>query len=122
MGEKRTVEVLIGGEVYKIVGTESEEHMKKVAQYLNDRLAETQQALGGRPTTKEHRLTLTAINICDDVIKLVEHAHQQERFIGELQKKEREMKGQLAVAEDRMREMETEYLALKEEMKNASCS
>ncbi len=119
MAEKRTVEVLIGGQVFKIVGTESEEHMKKVAQYLNDRLAETQAALGGRPTTRDHKMTLTAINICDDVIKLVEHAYQQQKQIAELQKRERDLKNQLAVCEDEMREMETEYLALKEEMKNA---
>ena len=42
MAEKRSSEVVIAGEVYKIAGNESEEHMKRVVRFLNEKAAQTQ--------------------------------------------------------------------------------
>ncbi|MFQ9797781.1 MAG: cell division protein ZapA [Clostridia bacterium] len=35
-GEKRRIEVNIGGYVYKLMGEESEEHMQQVAMYIDE--------------------------------------------------------------------------------------
>ncbi len=114
MAEKRSIEVLIGGKVYKIAGTESEEHMRKVATFLNERLAQVNQALGGRAPSQEYLMTLTAINICDDVIKLVEHARRQQDSIDTLKKQQKTLEETLAAYEEDLLDLETELLALKE--------
>lgn len=116
MSEKKSIEVLIGGKVFHISGTESEEHMKKVAEFLNNRLSQAKEATGNS-ITSESLVSLTALNICDDLMKLVDLVHSQEEQIRTLKSEKANLEQSLSQYEDELMKLESEALALREQMK-----
>ena len=114
MAEKRSIEVVIAGEVYKIAGNESEEHMKRVVRFLNEKAAQTQKAMLGRAMTKEYTRVLTAVNICDDFVKLAEHMQMMQERLEQAAKREKLLKKKLDEYEQELMELEQENQQLRE--------
>lgn len=119
MSEKKSIEVLIGGKVFHISGTESEEHMKKVAEFLNNRLRQAKEMTGSN-LTNETLISLTALNISDDLMKLVELVHSQEEQIRTLKNEKAALEQSLSEYEDDLMKLESEALALREQLKQES--
>ncbi len=119
MAEKRSIEVIIAGEVYKIAGTESEDHMKRVARFLNERVNQTQRMASGKAVSKEYIITLSAINICDDFVKLVEHTHLLQERLEQEVKKQKALKRQLAGYEEDLIHLEQENQDLREQLRQS---
>ncbi|WP_425352559.1 cell division protein ZapA [Alteribacter populi] len=68
-GKSRTI-VTIYGQQYTIVGKESPEHVKNVAELVNDKMREIK---GNNPYLDSGKLAvLAALNIGDELIKLKE--------------------------------------------------
>lgn len=64
---KNRVEVLIGGVTYPLVSEDSPEYIKKVGDYVNDKMTELSSA--ANCLTNSRLAVLTAINIADDFLK-----------------------------------------------------
>lgn len=103
---KNKVDVLIGGNVYSLQGTESKEHIQKVAGLIDKHM------LAVKKSDLAHRLSssqvhmLAAINLADDYLKL------QETFVAyekELEKCSQEN----ILLNERIREMALEINRLK---------
>lgn len=116
MSEKRSIEVIIAGEVYKIAGTESEDHMKRVTRLLNEKISQTQKATLGRAVSKEYVLVLTAVNVCDDFVKLVEHTQLLQERLDQAVGREKQMTGRLDEYEEELRTLEQENQTLREKL------
>lgn len=90
MAMKNTVEVVIGGKVFKISGFESTEYLQQVAVYINDKLAQFQNVEGYRKQNADQKQLMLNMNLTDDFFKA---KRQADKLSGELEKKEREMYG-----------------------------
>lgn len=69
MSEKNTVEVIIGGKVYRLGGYESEEYIQKVANFLNNKLEEVKSLEGYQYQSMEDRNILMYLNLADEYFK-----------------------------------------------------
>lgn len=116
MSEKRSIEVIIAGDVYKIAGNESEDHMKRVTQFLNEKIAQTQKATMGRAMSKEYMMILTSVNICDDFVKLVEHMQLVQDRLEQGMKREQQLKKKLDEYEEELLNLEQENQAIREKL------
>lgn len=119
MADKKTIEIILAGEVYKISGEESEDHMNRVSEYLGEKLGETRKALSGRGASKEQLLAMTAINVCDDFIKLAEHAKSVQERLNRAEKREKQLKESLDDYEAELLRLEQENMLLKEKQKES---
>ncbi len=67
--DKNKVEVLINGKIYTLVGVESEDHIQKVARYIDKKMS----MISGQDTSKvlNNNLLgiLTSLNVADDYFK-----------------------------------------------------
>lgn len=90
MAMKNTVEVVIGGKVFKISGYESAEYLHQVSVYINDKLAEFQQLESYRRQNADQRQMMLDMNLADDFFKA---KRQADKLSAELEKREREMYG-----------------------------
>ena len=66
----RTLEVKILGQRYKVRSDEGEEYIQRLAEYVNEQLAEVQK--GSRTVATHNVAILTAFNIADNLFKLRE--------------------------------------------------
>jgi cell division protein ZapA len=67
---KNRLTVEIYGQLYRLVGKDSDQHMKAVARYVDDTMKEFAQGNPRLDTTK--LAVLSAVNIADDYFKLKE--------------------------------------------------
>ena len=70
MAEKVTAQVLIGGRIYTLSGYESEEHLQKIANYVNGKLTEMKESESFRKQTYDLQATLIQLSIADDYFKV----------------------------------------------------
>lgn len=72
--KKNVVSVTIGGEPYKLKGDQDTERVQRVAQYLDERLRQTERAY---PQLSPVRTAvLTGLNLADDYLQLQEDYQQ----------------------------------------------
>lgn len=69
MAEKVTAQVLIGGRIYTLSGYESEEHLQKIANYVNGKLTEMKESESFRKQSYDLQATLIQLSIADDYFK-----------------------------------------------------
>ena len=81
MAEKNTAKVMINGKIVTLGGYESEEYFQRVANYINHKIEEMEQATAYRRMTPEARANMLAINIADDYFKAKIQADSTEREI-----------------------------------------
>lgn len=91
MSEKNSVEVLIGGKVYRLGGYESEEYIQKVANFLNNKLEEVKNMEGYQYQDMETRNILMYLNLADEYFKakkkvdsLQDEVEMKDRFLYDL--------------------------------------
>ncbi|CEA00650.1 Cell division protein ZapA [Jeotgalicoccus saudimassiliensis] len=85
MGERKTrIAVKIYNEYYTLVGTDSEEHLRKVAEEVDSNITAIASNSPGLDTTR--KAVLTACNIMDDYIKLKEKYEALEKEHSALKK------------------------------------
>ena len=69
MAEKNHVQVMIEGKLMTLVGTESPEYMKSVAEYIEEKNKEIRSGENGRRMNVAMASILTSINVADDYFK-----------------------------------------------------
>ena len=67
--QKKQVEVVIAGKVYRLAGSESEEYIQSVAHYINKKLIELSKHTSAGVEFTETYPILLALNIADDLFK-----------------------------------------------------
>ena len=64
------IEVVIGGKVVTLSGSESEEYLQKVASYINNKIAEYSNVDSFRRQPADMQNVLLLLNIADDYFKI----------------------------------------------------
>lgn len=72
--EKRTHTVTVMGNELPIVSRDSESHVKKVVDFVNDRIKEAKEK--SRTVSTQSLALLTALNIADELIKYQEASEE----------------------------------------------
>lgn len=88
MAGKNDTEVIIGGKVITLSGSESEEYLQKVASYINNKIAEYNRVDSFRRQPVDLQNVLLQINLADDYFKALK---QIEALEEELESKDREL-------------------------------
>ena len=82
------IEVVIGGKVITLSGSESEEYLQKVSSYINNKIAEYNNVDSFRRQPADMQNVLLLLNIADDYFKIKK---QMEELQDELEAKDREL-------------------------------
>lgn len=88
MTEKNEVQVIIDGRVLTMSGFESNEYLQKLANYINDMIADYSKSDSFKHSNKDIQHRLIEINIADDLFKAKEKI---EKLSNELKAKENEL-------------------------------
>ena len=88
MGNSNDIEVVIGGKVITLSGTESEEYIQKVASYINNKISEYNNVDSFRRQSADMQNVLLLLNIADDYFKIKK---QIDSLQDELEAKDREL-------------------------------
>lgn len=72
MPEKNKVRVTIHGRTLTVMGAESEEYMKRVAEYIDDKLRELRKSSPQMISDTDLSYILTSVNVADDYFKEIE--------------------------------------------------
>jgi len=80
---KNRVKISIDGKSFTLVGEETEEHMRKVAEYIDFKMMEIRQKAVAVTLDSSLAYVLTSINVADDYFKEKEYTAELEgRLIG----------------------------------------
>ena len=71
-GDFRRMEVIIDGKVYTLAGDETEEHMQRIASYVNNKIQELKKSASYKKLSREYQSVFLALNISDDLYKTKE--------------------------------------------------
>lgn len=117
MSQKNKIEVIIGGALYVLQGSESSEHMQRVASYIDGVIRDVKKRdISNRMSTTQIAM-LTSINVADDLIKaknkLKEQDLENNGFYNEFGKLETEN----TALRDKIAELQTELVRLRSEAK-----
>jgi cell division protein ZapA len=88
MSAKTETEVMIGGKVFTLSGSESEEYLQRVAIYINNKYAEYNKIDSFRKQSVDYKNVLLQLNIADDYFKAKKKISKLEE---ELERKEKEL-------------------------------
>lgn len=67
---KNRVEVIIGGQVYTLQGSESEDHIQRVARVLDEKVTQIQKNDSMRRLSTTQKHMMAALNMADDYLKM----------------------------------------------------
>ncbi len=79
---RRPVEVEIMGQAFSVTSDDAEEHVRRVAEYVDDKMREI--TAGGRVVSSHAAAVLAALNIASEYQKLQERIAQFEETIDRL--------------------------------------
>ena len=82
------IEVVIGGKVITLSGTESEEYLQKVSSYINNKIAEYNNVDSFRRQPADMQNVLLLLNIADDYFKIKK---QMDDLTAEIEAKDLEL-------------------------------
>ena len=82
------IEVVIGGKVITLSGSESEEYLQKVSSYINNKIAEYSKVDSFRRQPADMQNVLLLLNIADDYFKIKK---QMDSLHDEIEAKDREL-------------------------------
>lgn len=103
---KNRVKISIDGKGFTLVGDESEEHMRQVASYIDEKMTEVREKAVAVTLDSSLAYVLTALNVADDYFKEKAYVSELEgRLIG-LTARVQELSGKLDVAEKAREEAE----------------
>jgi cell division protein ZapA len=88
MGKERLVEIKVFGQIYTVKTDEGEDHIQKVAQYVNEKMAEVMK--NTKSVSSLNVAILTALNLADDLVRergkrlaLLEEVEQKSKDLAE---------------------------------------
>lgn len=81
MPPKNDTTVLIGGNVYTLIGDESAEYIQRVALYINNKLEEIKKSENARKLNTKLVSVLLEINIADDFFKAKGKTEELEKLL-----------------------------------------
>ena len=115
MSSKNKTEVLIAGKIFTLSGYESEEYLKKVATYINNKIAEFKKLDGYNHQTKENKSILLELNIADDYFKAKKQVEMVEEELSEKDKELYDLKHELINAQIQLENQEKDLEASRKE-------
>lgn len=125
MSPKNKTKVLIGGNVYTLVGDESEEYIQRVALYINNKLDDLKSSENGQLLNTKLMNIFLAINIADDYFKEKQRVLELERDlrlsnekIADLEKEVRTLHHELENSKSELFKMHNKVEKLEEEAEN----
>ncbi len=116
MAEKNHVQVMIEGKMMTLVGTETPEYMKSVAEYIEEKNKELRSGENGRRMNVAMASILTSINVADDYFKEKEKNSSLETEISELKEKLENCNKELEEAKKEIEQLNRDIYILKDDM------
>ena len=115
MALKTDTEVINGGKVFTLSGNESEEYLQKVANYINNKIAEYAKVEGFKRQPIDVQNVLMELNIADDYFKakkqieiLQEQAEEKEKELYDLKHELIAAQIKLENTEKNMKDLQTD--------------
>lgn len=96
---KNRVKIAIDGKSFTLVGEETEEHMRQVAEYIDQKMAEVRQKASAVEIDSSLAYVLTSINVADDYFK-------EKAYVAELEGRLIGMTARVQELADRLEEAE----------------
>ena len=112
MATKNTTRVMIGGKIITLGGYESEEYLQRIANYVNHKIAEMEEATLYRRMSPDMRFCMMAINIADDYFKAKEQAEASEEEMENKDKESYNVKQDLIAAQMEIERLKKEVARL----------
>ncbi len=103
MTEKIKIDIVIDGRNFTVIGTESEEYVKALAQYVDKKIVDL--ASKNSKLSQTMSATLAALNITDEFFKLKEKFDELDLVSKEPLEKYDDLISQLAKSEDKVDEL-----------------
>lgn len=116
MAEKNHVQVMIEGKLMTLVGTESPEYMKSVAEYIEEKNKEIRSGENGKRMNVAMASILTSINVADDYFKEKERKEELETEVDRLNEKLADTKRELDEARKEIEQLNRDIYILKDDM------
>ena len=116
MAEKNHVQVMIAGKMMTLVGTDSPEYMKKVAEYIEEKNKEIRSGKNGKRMNVAMTSILTSINVADDFFKETEKNKALEERIAELETKLAESEKEVKISREEIEQLNRDIYILKDDM------
>lgn len=92
---KQQVDVVIGGKIFKLAAEESPDYIKRVADYIDNKLRQLNVSASSDIMKEDYFAVILALNIADDLFKSNEHQEDIELPTPEQVKQIAELKNQL---------------------------
>lgn len=115
MSSKNKTEVLIDGKIYTLSGYESEEHLQRVATYINNKLAELKKLDGYARLSQELKSILLELNVADDYFKAKNQVEMVEEELAQKDQELYDLKHELISTQIKLEDAAKELEALKEQ-------
>lgn len=113
MNIKNDVEVIINGKQYTLSGYESSDYLQKIANHINDKIAEFKQQDSYLRLDSEMRNILLAINLSDEYYKAIKDSN-------DLKNENEDMEKEIFDIKHEMLTMQSEIDKAKEKIKQLS--
>ena len=113
MNTKNDVEVIINGKQYTLSGYESSEYLQKIANHINDKIAEFKEQDGYLRLDTEMKNILLAINLSDEYYKAIKDSN-------DLKNENEDMEKEIFDIKHEMLTMQSEIDKAKEKIKELS--
>lgn len=116
MAEKNHVQVMIEGKLMTLVGTDSPEYMKSVAEYIDNKNKELRSGESGKRMNVAMASILTSINVADDFFKEKERRESLERELENMKQKLEDNERELDEARKEIEQLNRDIYILKDDM------
>lgn len=116
MAEKNHVQVMIEGKLMTLVGTDSPEYMKSVAEYIDNKNKELRSGENGKRMNVAMASILTSINVADDFFKEKERRESLERELETMKQKLEDNERELDEARKEIEQLNRDIYILKDDM------
>ena len=120
MALKTDTEVIIGGKVFTLSGNESEEYLQKVANYINNKIAEYAKVEGFKRQPIDVQNVLMELNIADDYFKAKKQIEILQEQAEEKEKELYDLKHELIAAQIKLENTEKNMKDLQKDLNEDS--
>ena len=116
MAEKNHVQVMIEGKLMTLVGTDSPEYMKSVAEYIDNKNKELRSGENGKRMNVAMASILTSINVADDFFKEKERRESLEKELEIMKQKLEDNERELDESRKEIEQLNRDIYILKDDM------
>ena len=119
MNTKNDVEVIINGKQYTLSGYESSEYLQKIANHINDKIAECKEQDGYLRLDTEMKNILLAINLSDEYYKALKDSNDIKKENEEMEKEIFDIKHEMLTMQSELDKANEQIKKLAEERQAA---